>query len=305
MRVSVTTVTEAVIDIMRAANPGGIVDQALAARIGGEIRPALEKALTTKIGSGAELAALSEFRNILHQHLGNPKTAFVESETRRAMQRTLETANRTGSEFSSLIAGAGSRLLHGIAAESAREGNGEYRAGERISATLKRDVPLDVNGAITFAKELGISPSYAGLFAGGSQGMRNALRDAITKGASISDDQVTNMKDVGMVLGAIRAGKLKPDDPRLPASVKSVIDEMKKQGIDPATADPKQVQKYLKDHPTALEVAKQAAKRDVVALPTDRRQSANDAIEKAKGATASPSAPPRTTSKLNLATPAG
>jgi hypothetical protein len=305
MHVTVSTIAEAVVDVMKAATPGGIVDQTLAARISGEIAPALQKALTAPVSSGAELSGLGAFRNILSQHFATPASAYVESETRKAMQRTLETANRTGSEFSSLIAGAGSRLLHGVAAEGAREGNSEYRAGERISAALKRDAPLDVNGAIGFAKELGISPSYAGLFAGGSQVMRDALRDAITKGASISDDQVTNMKDVGMVLGAIRAGKLKADDPRLPASVKSVIDDMKKEGIDPATADPKQVQKYLKDHPKALEAAKQAAKRDVAALPTDRRQSANDAIEKAKGATASPSAAPKTTSKLNLATPAG
>ena len=43
MRVTVSTVTEAVIDTMRAANPDGIIDHALAARIGGEIRPSLEQ----------------------------------------------------------------------------------------------------------------------------------------------------------------------------------------------------------------------------------------------------------------------
>jgi hypothetical protein len=263
MRVSVTMVTEAVTDIMRMANPGGIVDQALAARIGGEIRPALEKVLTTKIGSGAELAALSEFRNILHQHLGNPKTAFVESETRRAMQRTLETANRTGSEFSSLVAHTGMRLLPWIAGESSRDDGEGRRVGERASAAaLTRDTPVSVNGAISFAKELGISPSYAGLFAGGSQVMRDAWRDAITKGASIRDDQVKSMKDVGMVLGAIRGGKLAPDDPRIPESVKKIIGDMNAKGIDPASADKKVIQNYLKENPDALQKARKHDQAD-------------------------------------------
>src|ERR1043165_9960202 len=161
MRVTVSTITEAVIDVMKAATPGGIVDQALAGRIGGEISPALEKALTSPVGSGAELSGLAVFRNILSQHLSTPASAYVEAETRKAMQRTLETANRTGSEFSSLMATAGSRLLQGAPAEGSREGSADHRASDRIAAALKRDAPLSIDSAIGFAKELGISPGYA------------------------------------------------------------------------------------------------------------------------------------------------
>ena len=183
-RITVSTITEAVIDVMKAATPGGVVDRTLAALISGEIAPALQKALTAPVSSGAELSGLSIFRNILSQHLGSPASAYAESETRKAMQRVLGNANRTGSEFSSLVANAEARFAQGIVRESARgEGGGEHRAGERVSsAALTRDTPLSVDGAIGFAKELGISPSYAGPFAGSSQVMRDALRDDITKG---------------------------------------------------------------------------------------------------------------------------
>src|SRR5947199_4872952 len=93
-RITVSTITEAVIDVMRAATPGGVVDQTLAARISGEIAPALQKALTAHVGSGAELSGLSLFRNILNQHLGSPASAYTDSETRKAIQRVLDNANR-------------------------------------------------------------------------------------------------------------------------------------------------------------------------------------------------------------------
>lgn len=188
MRVTVSTVTEAVIDTMRAANPDGIIDHALASRIGGEIRPALDKALKTKVGSGAELAGLSEFRTILSQHLGNPNSAYVEAETRKAIQRTLETANRTGSHFAS-AAHARSGVF-GSAGDLARDdpSSDGRRGSERVASVISREAPLTVNAAIGFAKELGISPAYAGFFAGGSPEMRDALRNAITNGKAITDD---------------------------------------------------------------------------------------------------------------------
>jgi hypothetical protein len=144
MRVTVSTVTEAVIDIIRTANPDGILDHALAARIGGEIRPALDKALKTKVGSGAELAGLSEFRTILSQHLGNPNSAYVEAETRRAIQRTLETANRTGSQFSS-AASQGRPGAFAVPGEAARDDTGTEgrRGGERVAAAIAREAQTE------------------------------------------------------------------------------------------------------------------------------------------------------------------
>ena len=43
------------------------------------------------------------------------------------------------------------------------------------------------------------------------------------KAAAITDDKIKGMNDVGMVLGAICAGKLAPDDPRIPYVVKVAL----------------------------------------------------------------------------------
>ena len=302
MRVTVSAVTEAVIDTMRAANPGGIIDHALASRIGGEIRPALDRALKSKVGSGAELAGLSEFRTILSQHLSNPSSTYIEAEARKAIQRTLETANRTGSQFSTAASQArlGSFAAPG---ETARDDAGTEgrRGGERVAAAMAREAPLTVTGAISFARELGISPAYAGFFAGGSPEMRDALRGAIRDGTAITEDKVKSMRDVSAVLGAVRAGKLSADDPRIPSSVRGVMEDMKKNGIDPATADPKRIQRYLKDNPGALDTARQAAAHDAAALPPDQRHTSSDALERSKGALqSSPATAPKASSKLNL-----
>lgn len=262
MRVTVSTVTEAVIDTMRAANPDGILDHALAARVAGEIRPSLERALKARVTSGAELAGMSEFRTALSNHLGSSKSAHIESEARKALQRTLETANRTGSHYAS----AAASLLRGSAhavGEASREAGGEARrSGDRAVAALAREAPLTMSGAVNFAKELGINPAYAGFFAGGSADMRNALRDALTRGTAISEDKVKSMHDVGMVIGAIRAGKLSPDDPRIPDSVKKIITDMKAQGIDPKSADQKTIRGYLRANPHALKAAKKRDQAD-------------------------------------------
>jgi hypothetical protein len=81
------------------------------------------------------------------------------------------------------------------------------------------------------------------------------------------------MRDVSMVLGAVRSGKLKSDDPRIPPSVRSIMEDMKKEGIDPATADPAKVKKYLDANPTALDAAKKANKKslDSVAPKTNEQ----------------------------------
>jgi hypothetical protein len=138
-----------------------------------------------------------------------------------------------------------------------RDDGDARRGGERPSgAAITHDTPLSVNGAIGYAREIGANPALAGFFVGGSPEMRDALRGAIHNGTAITDDKVKNMRDVSMVIGAVRAGKLKPDDPNIPPSVRQIIEDMKKQGIDPATADPKKVKKYLDDHPGALKAAK-------------------------------------------------
>jgi len=60
-RVSVTAVNEAVAELMRGDNPERVVDQALAATIGGSIRPSIEKMVKGKVGSALNFWASAAF----------------------------------------------------------------------------------------------------------------------------------------------------------------------------------------------------------------------------------------------------
>lgn len=180
-------------------------------------------------------------------------------------------ANPTAAGFKAADVGQhAGRLLSNVPLAMRDDGKGGERA---TSAAITRDAPLSVNGAISYAREIGVNPALAGFFVGGSAEMRDALRNAIQSGTAITDDKVKNMRDVSMVIGAIRAGKLKPDDPSIPPSVRQIVDDMKKNWIDPVTADPKKVKKYLDDHPAALDAAKRANDKalDTAAPKTDEQ----------------------------------
>jgi hypothetical protein len=135
--------------------------------------------------------------------------------------------------------------------------------------------------AVSYAKQLGIDPALAPFFVGTSSVMREALRDAINNGTTIRDDQVKNMHDVGAVIGAIRAGKLSPDDPRIPQSVRQIMDDMRAKGIDPIKADPKVIKKYLDDHPDALKQLKKVNSKDVAAQGHMTKSEKTDQMEAA------------------------
>jgi hypothetical protein len=55
---------------------------------------------------------------------------------------------------------------------------------------------------------------------------------------------VKNPRDVSAVIGAIRAGKMKPEN--APPYVRQVMEDMKKKGIDPNTANQKDIQKIFR-----------------------------------------------------------
>ena len=112
---------------------------------------------------------------------------------------------------------------------------------------------VDVQYAMHFAHEINVNERYAEFFAGASRDSMSAVRDYIKDGKAITDDKIHDMKDVKLVMGAIRAGKIKPDDPKLPPSIKKIIADMKKDGVDPATADVKDIKKYLKEHPETIQ----------------------------------------------------
>jgi PBP1b-binding outer membrane lipoprotein LpoB len=184
---------------------------------------------------------------------------------------SLRTANQTDAAFATALARLGPEALR-VLGEGSSASVRERASGSRDdrASTFARDVPLTVSNAVGFAKELGINPVHAALFAGGSHEMRDALRDAIKTGKPITDDNVKSMKDVGMVLAAIRSGKMKADDPRVPESVKKVIEDMKQKGIDPENADQKIIQKYLNDNPGKLQEIK---RQNTGAIATDAGQS--------------------------------
>ncbi|WP_375415057.1 hypothetical protein [uncultured Bradyrhizobium sp.] len=185
----------------------------------------------------------------------------------------LRTANRTDATF----AGAAGRLgLDGLRQYAATHGgstgsedrDGSSRSGAMSSTAYARETPLTVSGAIGFAKELGMNPANAAFFERGSAEMRNAIRDAIKCDRAITEDKIKDMHDVSMVIGAIRSGKIKEDDPKVPDSVRKVIKQMREDGIDPVKGDSKAVKKYLDEHPKALEQVRKSVEKDKSASVT-------------------------------------
>jgi len=175
---------------------------------------------------------------------------------RRDMQMRQITGQAAGT--AGLIDAKGRILVDGATGYVDRDGR-KVDTRERHSSADYERLPssgaTDRN-ALNFAREIGVDAVNAGFFTGVSSTMRNAVTNFMRSGTAITDDQVRNMNDVSAVIGLVRAGKIKLDDPRLPASVQQIIKDMKAKGIDPATADQQIIRQYLKDHPEALQAAK-------------------------------------------------
>ena len=323
-RVSVTAVNEAVAELMRGDNPERVVDQSLAATIGGTIRPSIEKMVTSKVGSGAELLGLSGFRMAVSQYLTSPASSGLDAETRKVMLHKLENANRTSAEFSALIAQGGIRLaaLGGaLSSETAREvARAEGRSidargrssmelahglngGPYTAATLSDGMRSHIDNARgihaghvanvgNYLHGLGINaPQYTGYFAGSSEAIRNAIRDHIKDGRKITDDEIKNPKDAKAIIGAIKAGKMKKED--APPSVQKLMEDMEKKGIDPAKTDPKAIDQYFQQNPKALEEMKRAndkAIKDQQGLTNDQKLSQIASSGPSSGGAKSPNA---------------
>ena len=80
------------------------------------------------------------------------------------------------------------------------------------------------------------------------------------------------------------------------------MEEMKKKGIDPATADQSAIKKYLKDHPEALKAARDEIRknRNAVSGATSQEVNAMAQTEAQRTAAAAPS--PATRGKGSKAT---
>jgi hypothetical protein len=250
----------------------------VAGRIGGyfgvagsdpRITPLLSKIFpeVQKAASADPASWQSAFQGVMAKYEGLAKELGLGmSQTQRDLD-VLKNANRTDAAFASAAGRLGIDGLRqyarmqggGHVGSEEREGGGSGRGTAASSAAYARETPLTMSGAINFAKTLGVNPIHATFFEGGSAEMGEAVREAIKSGKVISDDKVRDMHDVSMVVGAIRAGKLAEDDPKVPESVKQVIQHMRKDGVDPIKDDAKTVKKYLDEHPDKLNEVRHAA----------------------------------------------
>jgi hypothetical protein len=124
--------------------------------------------------------------------------------------------------------------------------------------------------ASAFARQIGADPAFAKLFSGASAEGLNAIAEFIRNGKPASDDDIHTIKDARAWIGAIRAGKIDPNDPNLPPAIKKIIAGMREAGIDPATGKPEEIKAWFDKNPDALRKAK---------------ASADNLIEKEKGLT--------------------
>jgi len=271
-----------------------------------------------KAASGDPSSWQSAFQTVMAKYEGLAKELGLGVSQDQRDLDLLKNANRTDAAFASAAGRLGvdglrhyARLHGGGSSTSDERDSGSARAGTSSTA-YAHEAPLTMNAAVHFAKELGINPIHAAYFEGSSAEMREAVRDAIKNGKVISDDKVKSMHDVSMVVGAIRSGKLKEDDPRVPDSVKQVMKKMRDDGVDPF--DAKAMKAYTHDHPEVLKVVRKANAEDVTKDANLTRDQKLDAIAATptavsshkpgkaagkKGHGASTEAPTKT-SKLNL-----
>jgi hypothetical protein len=102
-RVSLTAVVEAIADIMGDVSRGGVVDRALASRIGGEVQVAVAAAVGTgRISSSTQLVGQQAFWNILSQHLASTSSVYSDQQARQNLLRYVRTGQPHWRGFSEL-----------------------------------------------------------------------------------------------------------------------------------------------------------------------------------------------------------
>jgi len=238
------------------------LNRASALNLAGVLGVYINNPQNTNFAPGGNLEVNTAFISLVTEKASLLALASTDPDAAKAAARAeVDRYNASGAPLSAAAMAAFGLYGRNAAVDGAGGGDGSTsgKSGDRTSSAsyaYAQATPLSATSASNFAQELGLGPGYTGFFVGASPGMRDALRDAIRNGTPIGEDKVKNMRDVSAVVGAIRAGKLKPDDPRIPDSVKKIIKDMKEKGIDPATADHKVIKKYLDDNPRALEAAR-------------------------------------------------
>jgi len=258
---SIDQIANAVVPVLAAIN-GGPVDPADARMIASMISPGINNP-ASGIPPGSNLMLNSDFIRRVAERKG---AGHIDDQdfARKQMFEALKNANVSSSVFAAALgkAGFGSAglFVRGAQLSEDAKSSGRYSGMKDASAA-------DQAGS-AFARQIGADPAYARLFAGASPEGLNAIADFIRNGRPGSDDDIHTIKDAQAWIGAIRAGKIDPNDPNLPPAIKKIIAGMRKEGIDPATADPKEIEGYFKKHPDALREAQKAAKADIQARAT-------------------------------------
>jgi hypothetical protein len=216
---------------------------------------------------------------VLANHIGMAQGLGLQgSELQRQLQ-IMRASNRTSADFvhalrafQTLVAGMGgwSRVARAVDGGGTTNSNtyaalGSGYAADRLPMEMRRYVDRygahHVAAVGNYLHSLGMDHhhvhQYAGFFVGSSETVRHAIRARVHHGEALTDEHVTSAADARAIMGAIRAGRIKPED--APPSVRRLMERMEREGVDPANADPQAIQRYFDQNPSALEEAKRVA----------------------------------------------
>jgi hypothetical protein len=231
--------------------------------------------------------------SVLANHIGMAQGLGLQGSDLQRQLQIMRASNRTSADFvhalravQTLVAGMGgwSRVARAVEGGSERSLNsnsytalGGY-AADRLPVEMRRYVDRygahHVAAVGNYLSGLGMHQhevhQYAGFFVGSSETVRHAIHARVHQGQALTDEHVTSAADARAIMGAIRAGRIKPED--APPSVRRLMERMEREGVDPTTADPSRIQQFFDQNPNALEEAKRANAAALTALAGTTRE---------------------------------
>jgi hypothetical protein len=224
--------------------------------------------------------------SVLANHIGMARGLGLQgSELQRQLQ-IMRASNRTSADFvnalravQTLVAGMGgwSRVAREVAGGDRTTNSNTYAAlgsgysADRLPMEMRRYVDRygahHVAAVGNYLTGLGMEQHdvhrFAGFFVGSSETVRHAIHARVHHGQALTDEHVTSAADARAIMGAIRAGRIRPED--APPSVRRLMERMEREGVDPSKADASQVQQFFERNPNALEEAKRVNATDITA----------------------------------------
>ncbi|HEX3863664.1 MAG TPA: hypothetical protein VHY35_18430 [Stellaceae bacterium] len=139
-------ITDAVVALMRAANPGAEPDTALAARVAGGIQPMLVSELAKgRATTGQELLTGPGFANVVTQYLGSPNSGYLDDVNRKALLAQLQRANVSSSDSVALSAALGGLVpLQASQRSGSSFSAGSTDSGKRFDALSLASIQTEV-----------------------------------------------------------------------------------------------------------------------------------------------------------------